>query len=29
MYSLTFRIRIVAIATQPVHQLQIYPILHN
>jgi len=30
MYSLTFHVRIVfAIAMQPVHRLQIRPIMHN
>jgi len=29
MYWLTFRVRVVAIATQPVHRLQIRPIVHN
>jgi len=28
-YSLTFRVRVVAIATQPVHRLQIRPIVHS
>jgi len=29
MHSLTFRVRVVATATQPVHRLQIRPIVHN
>jgi len=29
MYSLAFRVRVVAIATQLVHRLQICPIVHN
>ena len=29
MYSLTFRVRVVAIATQPVNQLEIRRIVHN
>jgi len=29
MYSLTFRVGVCSIATQPVHQLQIRPIVHN
>jgi len=29
MYSLTFRVSVVAIATQPMHGLQIGPLVHN
>jgi len=31
MYSLAFRVRVmlIAIATQPVHRLQIRPVVHN